>query len=419
MNENTFASRRTHTRIKFEPLTTSCHLVCLTPMSPATQSVNTLESTPVYEPDRSLTPTVIFPDVRAYDPDNVFNHGAANAYLSLDTIEWFVDEKPIADVWTVNVDYTIDKSEGDTRGSLTVKKNLPASGKSVLHFKAKFLDWRTGISYQVESDDLALTCTDKGSDTISCHVDKPSIVYDPVFDDLLLYDYKVARGITVQGTRNDYMDGKSYEQSVNVILNIGTKAVSALPSEYSMRVVKLGQSSALSPNSEESPELLYATFPTIKFDMRMIAKGEYEVQFVNKGSVVAKSTIGLHTEVTMPTYGQGLRSADITPSQKVYNNSALLNIENRMIDYPELYYLLKWFTQAQYNDNGTWKYASVKEWQHGEHMQVPIDQLGIGVTKNDSFFDYWFEADAHASRELCLDESGKVLVDENNVFLID
>ena len=186
-----------------------------------------------------------------------------------------------------------------------------------------------------------------------------------------------------------------------------------------MRVDKLGQSSALSPNSEASPELLYATFPTIKFDMRMIVKGEYEVQFVNKGSVGAKSTIGLHTEVTMPTYGQGLRSADITPSQSVYNNSALLNIENRMIEYPELYYLLKWFTQAQYNDNGTWKYASVKEWQHGENMQVPIDQLGIGVTKNDSFFDYWFEADAHASRELCLDESGNVLVDENNVFLID
>lgn len=419
MNENTFASRRTHTRIKFEPLTTSCHLVCLTPMSPATQSVNTFESTPVYEPDRALTPTVIFPDVRAYDPDNVFKHGAANAYLSLDTIEWFVDEKPIADVWTVDVDYTIDKSDGDTRGSLTVKKNLPASGKSVLRFKAKFLDWRTGIPYQVESDDLALTCTDKGADVVSCHVDKSSIVYNPVLDDLLLYEYKVARGITVQGTREDYIDAKSYEQSVNVILNIGTKEFASLPAGYTMRVVKLGKSSALSPNSEASPELLYATFPTIKFDMRMIAKGEYEVQFVHKGSVVAKSTIGLHTEVTMPTYGQGLRSSDITPSQSVYNNSALLNIENRMIEYPELYYLLRWFTQAQYNDNGTWKYASVKEWQHGENMQVPIEKLGIGVTKNDSFFDYWFEADAHASRELCLDESGKVLVDENNVFLID
>ena len=126
MNENTFASQRTHTRVKFEPLTTSCHLVCLTPMSPAAQSVNTLGSTPTYEPDRSLTPTVIFPDVRAIDPDNIFHHGPANAYLSLDTIEWLVDEEPIADKWTVGTDYEIDTSASDTRGSLRVKKNHTA-----------------------------------------------------------------------------------------------------------------------------------------------------------------------------------------------------------------------------------------------------------------------------------------------------
>ena len=419
MNENTFASQRTHTRVKFEPLTTSCHLACLTPMSPAAQSVNTLGSTPAYEPDRSLTPTVIFPDVRAIDPDNVFQHGPANAYLSLDTIAWYVDEEPIADVWTVGTDYEIDTSASDTRGSLRVKKNLPASSKAVLHFKAEFLDWRTGISYAVESDDLPLTCTDKGADVISCSVDKASIVYDPLFDDLLLYDYKVARGITVQGTRNDHIDGKCFEQSVTVILNSGTTQITTLPTGTTMRVVKLGQSTALVPNSEASPELLLATFPTIKFDMRMIAKGEYEVQFLQNSQVVTRATIGLHTETSMPVSGQGLRGADIAASQNVYENSALVNLEDRMVEYPELYYLLKWFTQAQYNDNGVWKYAAEKEWQRGENMIAEVKDLGIGLTRNDSFFDYWFLADAHPARELCLDESNVVLTDENGEFLID
>lgn len=419
MNENTFASQRTHTRVRFEPLTVSCHLVCLTPMSPCAQSVNTLRTTPTYEPDRSLTPTIIFPDVRAIDPDNIFHHGPANAFLSLDSIEWLVDEKPISSVWTVSVDYVIDTTESDTRGSLRVLKNLPASSKAVLHFRAKFLDWRTGIAYAVESDDMALTSTDKGADAISCSVDKPSIVYDPLFDDLLLYDYKVARGITVQGSRANYIDDKCFEQSVNVILNSGVTELTALPTGMNMQVVKLGQSTGLVPNSESAPELLLATFPTIKFDMRMIAKGEYEVQFVENEIVVARATIGLHTETSMPVGGQGLRGADISPSEKVYANKALVNLEDRLVEYPELYYLMQWFTQAQYNDNGTWKYAAEKKWQRGDNMIADIADLDIGVTKNDSFFDYWFEADAHEARELCLDENNEVILDEDGEYLID
>lgn len=419
MNENTFQSQRTHTRVKFEPLTVHCQLVCLTPQSPCVQSITVLSGSPAYEPDRSLTPTIVFPDVRANDPDNVFQHGAANANLSLDTIEWLVDEQPIADVWTVNTDYEINTSATDLRGALTIKKNLAASAKAVLHFRAKFLDWRTGIAYAVESDDIALTCTDKGEDVYTCSVDKPSVEYDPLFDDLLLYEHKVARGITVTGTRSDYVTGKCYEQSVSVLLSLGTSQITTLPNDITMRVVRLGQSTALTPNSESSPELLLATFPTVKFDMRMIDKAEYEVQFLKGGNIIARATIGLHTATTMPTFGKPLRAADISPSQDEYFNSVLLNLENRLVEYPECYYLIEWFTQAKYNDSGTWKYAQAKTWQRGVNLAAAVKDLGIGVTVNDSFFDLWFNLDAHAARELITDEDGYVLTDENNEFLID
>lgn len=409
MNENQFSSQRTHTRVKFEPLTTSCQLVCITPQSPTTQSINVLSGSPQYEPNRSLTPTVVFPDVRAIDPDNIFHHGPANVYLSLDSLQWFVDDAPIADVWTAGTDYEIDTTETDTRGSLKVKKNLPASSNAVLRFKGSFLDWRTGTIYKVESDDMALTCTDKGSDSLSCSVDKPNIEYDPLFDDLLLYDYKVARGITVQGSRANYVNGKCYEQSVNVILVSGTSQLNSLPAGMTMRVVRLGQSTALVPLSETAPELMAATFPTIKFDMRMIDKGEYEVQFVKDGNVVAKATIGLHTSTTMPNFGKPLRNADISPSQKAYVNSVILNLEDRLVEYPECYYLIEWFTQAKYNDNGTWKYAAEKTWQRGENLLAAIEGLDIGLTVNDSFFDLWFNVDAHPARQLLTNENGEVL----------
>ena len=90
-----------------------------------------------------------------------------------------------------------------------------------------------------------------------------------------------------------------------------------------------------------------------------------------------------------------------------------------MVEYPELYYLIEWFTQAKYNDNGTWKYAAEKTWQRGINMEAAVANLGIGVTQNDSFFDIWFDVNPHAVCELLTDEDNIVLTDEDGVMLID
>ncbi len=418
MNENVFTSQRTHTRIKFEPLTTSCSLVCLTPMSPVTQTSNMSTGTQEYEPDRTVSPTVILPDIRAIDPDNVFTHGSANANIALDSIAWTVDGEPIASVWTEGVDYEIDKTATDTRGSLKVMKNLPVSSKVVLHFTCEFNDWRTGINYTAESDDIALSCTEKGASAPALSVDKATIEYDPIHDGLLLYDYKVARGMTVQGTRNDHKDGKSFEQTVTALFTIGTEEVASLPAGYTMQVVKLGTTTPLIPNSVASPEIMSVTFPSVTFDMRQIDRQDYEIQILNGGNVVARAAVGMHTKVTMPTDCKPRSGADISPSQKVYANSVLVNLSDDIVEYPELYYLIKWLTQAKYNDNGVWKYAAEKEWQHGENMLAPISELGIGLTQNDSFFDLFFNVTAHSAQALLTDESGNVLTDENGNYLI-
>ena len=422
MSVNTFQSKRGHTRVKFEPLNVSCSLVCLTPHSPMAQVINTTLSPIEYEPDRSKTPTLVLPEVRALDLDNVFHHGAANQYLTLDSLEWTVDGKPINSTnsgWKEGVDYEIIKTEDDTRGALKIFKNLGANEKAVLHFKGKFLDWRTGIILDVESGDAALTCTDKGEDIMNCHIDKPVVEYDPMYDDLLLYDYKVARGITVEGSRADYINGKSFEQTINVVLTDGTTECATLPAGISMKLVKLGSDTALVANSEENPEVMEISYPNIKFDMRLINKADYEVQFLKGSTMVCRATIGLHTSCTMPVLGQGAIGSDIAASQKEYFNSVLLNLADRQVEYPELYYLIQWFTQAKYNDNGIWKYATQKTWQRGVNMEAAVADLGIGLTQNNSFFDFWFELEAHKPCQLLTDENGLILTDENGNFLID
>ena len=419
MSVNTFQSKRGHTRVKFEPLNVSCSLVCLTPQSPMAQVINTTLSPIEYEPDRSDTPTLVLPDVRAIDLDNVFQHGAVNQYLTLDSLEWTVDGKSINSVWTEGVDYEIIKTEDDTRGALKVFKNLGANEKAVLHFKGKFFDWRTGIILDVESGDEALICTDKGENIMQCHIDKPVIEYDPLFDDLLLYDYKKAREISVYGSRADYINGKSFEQTINVVLTDGTTECATLPDGISMKLVKLGSDAALVANSEENPEVMEISYPNIKFDMRLIDKADYEVQFLKGSTMVCRATIGLHTSCTMPVLGQGAIGSDIAASQKEYFNSVLLNLADRQVEYPELYYLIQWFTQAKYNDNGTWKYATQKTWQRGVNMEAAVADLGIGLTQNNSFFDFWFELEAHKPCQLLTDEDGLILTDEDGNFLID
>ena len=419
MSVNTFQSKRGHTRVKFEPLNVSCSLVCLTPQSPMAQVINTTLSPIEYEPDRSDTPTLVLPEVRAIDLDNVFQHGAVNQYLALDSLEWTVDGKSINSVWTEGVDYEIIKTEDDTRGALKVFKNLGANEKAVLHFKGKFFDWRTGIILDVESGDEALICTDKGENIMQCHIDKPVIEYDPLFDDLLLYDYKKAREISVYGSRADYINGKSFEQAINVVLTDGTTECATLPDGISMKLVKLGSDTALVANSEENPEVMEISYPNIKFDMRLIDKADYEVQFLKGSTMVCRATIGLHTSCTMPVLGQGAIGSDIAASQKEYFNSVLLNLADRQVEYPELYYLIQWFTQAKYNDNGTWKYATQKTWQRGVNMEAAVADLGIGLTQNNSFFDFWFELEAHKPCQLLTDEDGLILTDEDGNFLID
>ena len=419
MSNNTFQSKRGHTRVKFEPLNVSCSLVCLTPQSPMAQVTNSTLSPAEYEPDRRYSPTLVLPEVRVIDLDNVFKHGAANQYLTLDSLDWTVDGNPISSVWKEGVDYEIIKSEDDTRGALKVFKNLGANEKAVLHFKGKFLDWRTGIILDVESGDEALICTDKGEDIMNCHIDKPVVEYDPLFDDLLLYDYKKAREIPVYGSRDEYINGKSFEQTVNVVLTDGTKECATLPEGISMKLVKLGSDTALVANSEANPEIMEISYPNIKFDMRLIDKANYEIQFLKGSTMVCRATIGLHTSCTMPVLGQGTSGADIASSQKEYFNSAILNLADRQVDYPELYYLIQWFTQAKYNDNGTWKYAAQKSWQRGVNLEAAVADLGIGLTHNNSFFDFWFELEAHKPCQLLTDEDGLILTDENGNFLID
>ena len=419
MNENKIYSQRQHSRVVFSPLRTSCSLRCLTPQSPLTQSVNTYLATPEYEPDRSKTFTAVLPEIKTIDPDGVFLNGQANSFLSIDSMAWYIDNKKIPNSsWVAGKHYDILTTNDDTRGMLKIYKNIPAGEKHSIKFRGEFLDWRTNIVYSVESNELEMSTTDKGSDVYSCSVDRTSIEYDPFYDTLLKEEYLVGKGLLSSVSSSAKSDPKSYIQSVNINLTYGLKQLTALPSGMSCRLVYLGTTTVVG-TSTATPELTSATALKYTFDCRLIGQKSYEWQLLNGSTIVTRVAFSITRKLTMPTVLKPMYNADIIPSLTFYNNKAFVSLDDRIVNYPELLYIMKWYTIARIYKDNAWTDGNKVEWQRGELISADIDKIGIGHTASNCYFDVSIELEPMPVCELLLDDDGSLLLDDDGGRLID
>ena len=277
--KRTFQSERKHTRLDFSPLNLTCELVCITPDAPTSQTANS--SLGQYEPDRSITPTIIRPQTTVNDPDGIFTSGINNRNLASDQHAWFVNSTPIAKVWKEGTDYEIIKDDTDDNGSLKVMRNITPGEVAALSYTGMFYDFRTGTNNSVNGSGMALTTTDKGGNKLACCVDCEQLIYDPLKDELLLYEYLVAEGIETAGQRAKFVNGKSYERTVTITLTQGDATLTKLPAGITMRLVERGKTAALAAGTLQHPEIKSIAYPTIGFDMRFTWEKEFEVQFVD------------------------------------------------------------------------------------------------------------------------------------------
>lgn len=419
--KRTFQSERKHTRLNFSPLIISCELVCVSADSPTAQTANSLLGQ--YEPDRSVTPTIIRPQTRVNDPDGIYTSGINNMNLASDAHQWFVNSKPIASVWKVNTDYRIIKDDSADNGSLVVMRNIAPGEVAELSYKGTFNDFRTGTNYVVSANGLVLTTTDKGTNKFDCSIDCEQLIYDPLQDELLLYEYLVAEGIEKGGQRDKFVNGKSYERTITATVTLGTSTLSALPEGTTMRLVERGKSTAIVPNSLEHPEVKKVAFPNVGFDLRFVFNKEYEVQFVNAdGEVQARSGLSIVRNMSMLTQYEVARCTDLVQGQQRYSNYGLFSLGDRMVQYPELYYNIQWWTQARVYDaaKGTYVYADRIDRQTGQSMECSVSSLGIGVKKDLSWFDVAMDIEERdAASLLTTGDADVVLTDEKgNVLFI-
>ncbi len=430
-NNKLLRSKYRHTRLVFTPLRVSCTLECATPLAPCTQTFNSF--TGEYEPDRTVSPTVIRVNVNVVDKDGVFGDGNANARLSLDHLNWYVNGTPIADVennqgqkiFVLGTNYSILTTANENRGALVLNRNVSTDESFELHFEGQFEDWRTGTIVKVKnSTPLVLTTSEKGDDEISISVDSAEIVYCPLKDRLLLFDYLTGQGITPDFTQNSCYDGQQYDRTVNILLTQGKNNISSVPTGMAIGLFIPNSNSQHIVGDDDIPEFVSLSSSQLRFDLRMVETGNYELALyqINPFKKVASCDIKILRKMpsvddAFPNFG-----TDIVPGQQRYFNDGSLIVDGSLIPYPELYYHLEWFTQAvkKTMTNGVATFApdTAVARQIGERMECDVNDIGIGVTKNDNYFETFFDVYERGKFEVLTDENGNELTDENDNELI-
>ncbi len=431
INNKLLRSKYRHTRLQFTPLIWNCTLECVTEDSPVTQTFNS--ATGEYDPDRTVSPTVIRPNVNVIDRDNVFGNGNVNRKLTLDHLKWFVNDTPIEDVENSNgnklfilgTNYDILTTNDENRGSLVLRRNIDTSESFALSFEGKFEDWRTGTIITVRPrTPMMLTTSDKGEDEITLSCDATEIIYNPLQDKLLLWHYKQARGISDGSTINSCYDGKQYDRIVNLQMTQGKDMLNAVPEGLELGLFVPGTNTRLLADQTLTPEFVELSYPQLRFDLRMVDKGEYEVALYKPGTTIKKvahcNIVILRqmpkVENAFPNFG-----TDINPGQQRYFNDGTVIAGGKVVEYAELYYHLEWLTQAvrAVVTNGITSYVPADEVarQWGERMECDVNDIGIGNTKNDNYFDVFFDVYERGCHEV-LAVGSDPLTDGNGEILI-
>lgn len=395
-----------HTMLDFEPLDISCSIVCATPYSPIVQVSNSILNE--FEPDRSISPTIIRPHVNVNDKDGIFQAGNANARLALESIVWRINGIDIKDIPEFANKYVVITTENELRGSLKLYRNTPINEKLSITFEAKFEDWRRGKIETVQSNALLMQSTDVGEDIYRVSVDKPSIIYRPVADNLFLYDWMLANKLIEGGNRAAYIDENSFEKVVSVKINTGEHnvAVAELPDNIIIEFREKNKG-VITPGGV-NPELIDIAYPSIKLDARLIQLKQYEVALVKDGKDVSVAPIVIRREVDsvhecMPMFGN-----DISPHQQIYFNYAIVNLKDSSLTYPEMHYRISWFTEAKIHDKVTQQWISAGEKRHniGRKLEIELKDTGVGMTKNNNYFGVGFDIEAREAYGEATDTNG-------------
>lgn len=372
-------------RREYQPLSTAISLKVLTPASPAGQVYDPVQNE--YNPDRGITPLVILPQVFANASDGSWTDYVANRLLA--SMHWFVNGVDIATLPAWTGLYSVNDT-GDNRGAITILRNIPVEEKVELHFEAVIPDMRLGINVPVKTETILLSTLDKVDDTYQLSIgDDPVMKYNPFYDKLLMYDYKVANGMDA-GNRVDAIDGNAYERSVSLIV---TKGAQIVTTGYTVEVYRItGQTLTLLTASDS--EIISISLTAVVFDLRMIEKGDFLILIKEETKEVARQQCSV-ARVYPPFSVEPASGVSINPGETLHLNVAMVHHNGEIVRIPEPILRMVWFTDTAN--------ITEKEWQEGSKAVIDLTKTGLGDTYLDDWMDIYISAEQKSAFSILTD----------------
>lgn len=397
---------RQRIRRDYAPLTVSVGVACVSANSPLTQVYNA--ALPEYEPDRSLTPTVIRPTITANASDGSWGHPASNEFLA--NMKWYVNGVDISTISAWSGQYEID-TVGSTRGSLTIYRNIAPGTEVILHFEAELVDDRLGVTIPIKTDPLVLSTFDQSEDTYSLSVaDSNNVFYNPLRDKLHLYEHKVAQGLIQASSqaREAALDGNEYMCIIPIDFY---KGGIKMTSGYTISLFRVNSATSFTELSTADDEVDAISISSITLDLRLISKADYLIKAYVDGQEVAQSQISVRRAYPRFTCNP-TNATSILAHQTQRYDVAQVASEGNIVECPGSVIRMVWKTDS----------ANAKGVLHneGEKTIFSLAKTGIGTTANDDWLDVYIEAEHKETYTIATDENGDVYTDENgNDYIIN
>lgn len=398
---------RKRIRKDYAPLTVSVSLSCLTSGSPVTQVFNAALNQ--YEPDRSVTPTILQPVVTAAASDGSWPQPYANSLLA--NMVWKVNGVDITTLADWTGKFSIE-TVGSNRGALTITRNLTPVERLTLHFEAELVDNRLGVTHPIVTDEIVLSTVDKSLDSYNMSIgDATAIYYNPFLDKLHLYEYKVAHGLLSESAagRTAATDENAYLRTIPITVFKGPDKVT---SGYTIKLYRVvDQNTFTEITASDENEVNAITNTGITLDLRLVSKENYLISAFVGTTEVARLQFSISRLIQGFSCTPTNESA-ILPGQIARYDEALVDSEGKAIECPESIIAIVWYTTSAYKSN-------VRH-NEGGHTVFQLADTGVGDTYTDDWLEVFTDAIQKDAYYIATDEDGNTLTDEDgNVLLIN
>lgn len=296
-----------------------------------------------YEPDRTVTPLVLVPEITVDADDGSLDEPYTQADLSTDSSKtyWTVNGVKVSDAADWKDYCTTDTSVGASRGTLTVRKNLPSGAAYELVFHGVINDARTGTNIHLVSDPVTLYTTDKTEDEYILTTLGEVWQYNPVTDPLLLAEYRAAHGeeVTAGELAEAAADARAYLHTWPLTLRKGTAAVKG----FDVTLYLDGSASALT-DMTGTAVTSYGT-GGVTVDARLCERATILAVASVDGVEAGRVTL-TEKRITPECVAEYANRADAASGDDMRTDTLLVRSYGMMLDYPELPFAISWYADT-------------------------------------------------------------------------